>query len=96
MFLHSDGIARRIRWKDSDGGAPECAKIAVQAAETLKDSPLPHVLKALADLAPKLALLPQMLTDNGVSDEIRRRLEPGIIANVAKLNACANTEGLNG
>lgn len=96
MFLHPDGIARRIRWRDNDGGAPEWTKVAMQAAETLKDSPIAEILEALTNFAPKLAQLPQMLTDYGVSDDIRRRLEPGILANLVKLHACAKREDQNG
>jgi len=31
MWLHPDGIARRIRWQADDGGAPDWASVVVQA-----------------------------------------------------------------
>lgn len=33
MFLHPDGIARRMRWAFDDGGAPQWASVIAQAAQ---------------------------------------------------------------
>lgn len=33
MWLHPDGIARRIRWQADDGGAPDWASVIVQACD---------------------------------------------------------------
>lgn len=34
MFMHPDGIARRMRWEFDDGGAPQWASVIEQAAQT--------------------------------------------------------------
>lgn len=65
----------------------------MQAVEVLQDASPELILKALDELAPKLAQLPRLITDLG---DIRRRLAPGILANVTKLYACARVEGVNG
>ena len=36
MWLHPDGIARRIRWQADDGGAPDWASVITQACDAAK------------------------------------------------------------
>jgi len=36
MWLHPDGIARRIRWESDDGGSPKWASVIAQACEASK------------------------------------------------------------
>jgi len=40
MYLHPDGIARRIRWEGNDGGAPDWSRVidkVCEMAQTLMD-----------------------------------------------------------
>ena len=36
MWLHPDGIARRLRWQADDGGAPNWASVINQACDAAK------------------------------------------------------------
>ena len=49
MYLHPDGIARRVRWKGNDGGAPDWGKVldAVAASCALERDRLRDGMKAL-------------------------------------------------
>jgi serine/threonine-protein kinase HipA len=90
MFPHPDGIARRIRWKEHDDGAPDWSSVAMQAAQCIEEQPVDRIREALVKLSARLADVPELLADHAVRHEIRNRLEAGIRANVARLDACGD------
>ncbi|MCO4856739.1 type II toxin-antitoxin system HipA family toxin [Herbaspirillum sp. WGmk3] len=58
MWLHPDGIARRMRWERDDGGSPQWASVITQACEAAQIEQEP-VRSALREMASPLAdLLP--------------------------------------
>jgi serine/threonine-protein kinase HipA len=93
MFLHPEGIARRIRWEHNDGGAPVWSKVAAQAAGCLEGNPEADIRNALAEFAPRLARIPELLLEYGADPVVVRRLEAGIAANVKRLEACGTGSG---
>lgn len=54
MWLHPDGIARRMRWEHDDAGAPQWASAIGQACEAAQVDPAP-VSAALRQMAAPLA-----------------------------------------
>lgn len=88
MFLHPEGIARTIRWSEQDNGSPNWESVAQQAAQHLEGNPVDRIREALADFAPKLALVPEILARYEIPSEILNRLTIGITAHVEKLEAC--------
>jgi serine/threonine-protein kinase HipA len=39
MYLHPDGIARRIRWEDNDAGSPDWARVLKRICELDAETP---------------------------------------------------------
>lgn len=71
MFMHPDGIARRIRWSADDNGAPQWASVIQQASDaTQVDEQL--LLAAVRDMAQPLSTL----MDEAEALGIRQFLEP--------------------
>lgn len=99
MYLHPDGIARRIRWEGNDGGQPDwklvldrvCSLGAQVQRERRKNSPFliqrPLLVKGLKAMTPAL----EHIADNGealgMAPEILHHLRPSILAQVKKLAA---------
>jgi serine/threonine-protein kinase HipA len=84
MYLHPDGIARRIRWQGNDGGSPNWAKVldtvSVECAldrAALRDG--------LREMAPRLANLAEYGKDAGVDTDIMDFLRLGISAQARAL-----------
>lgn len=88
MFLHPDGIARRIRWEKEDGGSPVWGSVAEQAASA-GGIDAKALRRRLVDFAEAIARLPDYLQRHGIPPEIIERLHPGIVANVAQLRDAA-------
>jgi serine/threonine-protein kinase HipA len=88
MFLHPEGIARRIRWEKDDGGSPAWGSVAEQAASAGSIDAL-RLRRRLADFAEPVARLPESLERQGAPPGIIERLYPGIVANAAQLRDAA-------
>jgi serine/threonine-protein kinase HipA len=99
MYLHPDGIARRIRWEGEQGGQPDwdavvgavCAtdggpapRKARKPAPVLARAPIVHGLKAMA---PVLRQLAERGTHFGLDPEVARHLAPGLREQAARLEA---------
>lgn len=56
MFMHPDGLARRMRWTFDDGGAPQWASVIAQAALASGVSQQ-HLTQALQEMIEPLATL---------------------------------------
>ena len=74
MFLHPDGIARRMRWSSDDNGAPQWASVIKQAVEaTQVDEAL--LLSAVKEMAQPLSTL----VDQAEALGIRHFLAPKML-----------------
>lgn len=93
MFLHPEGIARRIRWEKDDGGSPVWGSAAEQAANAGKID-AKALRQRLAEFAPQIARLPERLEFHGIPPDIIERLFHGISATAAKLRDAAPRRGL--
>lgn len=99
MYLHPDGIARRIRWEDNDGGQPDwglvldkvCA-LGAQAQQTRRKNrpalverlPLVQGLKAMVPALERIAAEGESM---GMETEVLQHLRPGILARARELAA---------
>ncbi|GKS84486.1 HipA domain-containing protein [Acidovorax sp. SUPP1855] len=86
MYLHPDGIARRIRWAVGDDGAPDWRQVldTVAAECALPRAPL---AQALQDLASPLEAVARDGGGFGLEPEVHRFLQPTIAAQVQALQA---------
>jgi len=101
MVLHPDGIARRIRWKDNDGGQPDwgrvldsvCELSAQVQKERRKKGPGPvqraPLVEGLKAMAPALARMATEGETMGLEPELLQLLRPGIVARAQELAALA-------
>lgn len=92
MFLHPEGIARRIRWERDDGGSPAWGSVAEQAASAGKID-AKALRQRLAEFASRIAQLPECLERYGIPSEVIERLAQGIAATASKLRDAAPREG---
>ncbi len=99
MFLHPDGIARRIRWEGNDGGRPDWGRVLDRVCELgaqvqkerrkkgpglVQRVPLVDGLKAMVPALERIAAEGQALgLDAGLLDHLR----PGILARAKELAA---------
>ncbi|KUZ65884.1 phosphatidylinositol kinase [Burkholderia ubonensis] len=86
MYLHPDGIARRMRWQANDGGRPDWARVldAVvrasepQPGETHRALDRAALAARLRDMAPRLRDVADRGTDFGLEPDVHAHLRPGI------------------
>lgn len=100
MYLHPDGIARRIRWEGNDAGRPDWARVLdrvcelgvqVQKARRKKGTDLQRALlveglKAMVPALERTATDGQVL---GLEADVLNHLRPGILAQARQLAALA-------
>ena len=99
MYLHPDGIARRIRWQDNDGGQPNWCRVldrvcelGVQGqAERKKKGPglvqRGPLVEGLKSMVPTLETIAQEGESMGLAPEVIRHLRVGILAQAKALAA---------
>lgn len=80
MWLHPDGIARRIRWQADDGGAPNWASVIDQACDAAKVDRM-KVLTSVRSMAAPLATLFADARALGIDEQFLMPLEK-TVANV--------------
>ncbi|AOK57252.1 phosphatidylinositol kinase [Burkholderia stagnalis] len=86
MYLHPDGIARRIRWQDNDGGSPDWAKVleavvassAPQAGDTHCVLDRGVLAARLREMAPRLRGIAERGTEFGLEPDVHAHLRPGL------------------
>ncbi|MGZ2746398.1 type II toxin-antitoxin system HipA family toxin [Burkholderia stagnalis] len=86
MYLHPDGIARRIRWQDNDGGSPDWAKVleavvassAPQAGDTHCVLDRGVLAARLRDMAPRLRSIAERGAEFGLEPDVHAYLRPGL------------------
>ncbi len=77
MYMHPDGIARRIRWEGNDGGSPDWSRVLdVVAADC--DLDRTQLAQGIRDMAPCLRDVPTRATILGVEPAVLALLAPGI------------------
>ena len=84
MYLHPDGIARRIRWDHNDGGAPDWERVidTVCGMGQLPREPLVAGLKAMA---PRLRDVGDEGAAFGLEPAVHGFLAPAIAAQARAL-----------
>jgi serine/threonine-protein kinase HipA len=90
MYLHPDGIARRIRWEGNDAGQPDWARVLDRVVELgqgrVQREPL---LQGLRAMAPALARIADEGVQMGLDAHVLAYLRPGILARAQELAALA-------
>lgn len=101
MYLHPDGIARRIRWEDNDGGQPDWARVLdrvcelaaqVQRERRHKGPELVQrdfLREGLRGMAPALETIAREGEAWGLDGELLTHLRPGLLARARELAALA-------
>ncbi|WP_439590513.1 type II toxin-antitoxin system HipA family toxin [Hydrogenophaga sp.] len=99
MYLHPDGIARRIRWEGNDGGQPDWARVLDRVVELgeevqrergkkgaglVQREPLVEGLKTMVPALERIAEEGEAL---GLDAEVLTHLRPGILARAKELAA---------
>lgn len=99
MYLHPDGIARRIRWQDNDGGKPDWSRVldrvcalgllvqqerAQKGPELLQRAPLVEGLKAMV---PGLQQIAADGASMGLDVAVLSHLRPSLLARAQELEA---------
>jgi serine/threonine-protein kinase HipA len=101
MYLHPDGIARRIRWEDNDNGRPDWQRVVNHVCELgaqvqkecrqqgpglIAREPLVAGLKAMAPALRQIAVHGEAM---GLEPDVLSHLRPGILARADELDALA-------
>ncbi|KVL12342.1 type II toxin-antitoxin system HipA family toxin [Burkholderia sp. MSMB1826] len=95
MYLHPDGIARRIRWEGNDGGRPDWARVldAVvrssepRAGETHVALDRAALQARLSAMAPRLQEIADHGAGLGLEDDVHAFLRPGLERLAGELDA---------
>ncbi len=101
MYLHPDGIARRIRWEDNDGGQPDWRRVIDRVCELglmlrpehKKNNAVSvrreHLIIGLKKMVPVLEKIAATGVAMGLAPEVLNHLRPGILAQAKGLSALA-------
>lgn len=86
MYLHPDGIARRIRWEGNDGGQPDWRRViesvCAQAGAVLSPEALLDGLQAMAEPLARIAERGHHL---GLDPDVHAHLQPGLASMADRL-----------
>lgn len=98
MYLHPDGIARRIRWAVGDGGRPDWSQVidriyelaTPQPTRRTRATPPPRIrrealVEGLRAMAPGLQAIADHGVDMGLDEAVRDHLRLGILAQADQL-----------
>lgn len=105
MYLHPDGIARRIRWEADNGGDPDWAAVVDQVCgftrpearrvgrrKVVAEVPVVQrapLVEGLKAMAPVLRDIAQRGEQLGLEADVAARLAPGLREQAARLDALA-------
>ncbi|KVT50758.1 type II toxin-antitoxin system HipA family toxin [Burkholderia ubonensis] len=86
MYLHPDGIARRIRWQDNDGGSPDWERVLdtvvrssePQAGDAHRVLDRNALAARLRGMAPRLRSIAERGTEFGLEPDVHAHLRPGL------------------
>lgn len=97
MYLHPDGIARRIRWDNNDAGQPHWARVLDRVCDLgalikkPRRKPAPLLREPLVDglktMVPALERIANEGAEMGMGAEVLNHLRPGILALAQQLAA---------
>jgi serine/threonine-protein kinase HipA len=97
MYLHPDGIARRIRWDNNDAGQPDWARVLDRVCDLgalikkprRKPAPLLRepLVEGLKAMVPALERIADKGAEMGMDAEVLNHLRPGILALAQQLAA---------
>jgi len=102
MYMHPDGIARRIRWKLGDSGSPDWRQVVDRVCELAQlaqtsgrrgrrnRSPVVRreaLVNGLREMGPALTHIAQHGTEAGLEGPVLEHLRPGILAQANRLLA---------
>jgi serine/threonine-protein kinase HipA len=99
MYLHPDGIARRIRWDGNDAGQPDWSRVVNRVCELAEQvwkeerrkepNPLQHaaLVAGLKTMAPRLQTVVEIAEKHGLAPEVLAYVRPGIEARAEELDA---------
>lgn len=91
MYLHPDGIARRIRWEGNDHGQPDWHRVLDAVCSKAVDPPgllqRDALAQGLAAMAPQLAQMAEQGTSMGLEPEVHQYLQRGLDAMAQRLQA---------
>lgn len=99
MYLHPDGIARRIRWEGNDGGQPNWGRVLdrvcelgeqVQRGQRKKVPPLVQrapLVEGLKAMVPALEHIAAVGDAMGLEPQVFRHLRPYVSARATELTA---------
>lgn len=102
MYLHPDGIARRIRWEDNDAGSPDWARVLNWICELDAEIPAPGhrkrqkgaarvhrdaLVTGLKNMVPALQEIALNGETMGLDPEVLQHLRLGIIGQAQRLAA---------
>lgn len=87
MYLHPDGIARRIRWEGNDSGHPDWARVLDAVCSASPSLDREALAEGLRTMAPALAQIAQRGVGMGLEKEVHDYLKPGLERLVSLLEA---------
>lgn len=80
MYLHPDGIARRIRWQGNDNSAPDWKRVIDTVCSAVAGIDRERLVRGLRAMAPRLDELARDGVQWGLDAEVHEHLRPGIAA----------------
>ncbi len=89
MYLHPDGIARRIRWDRNDNSAPDWKRVIDTVCAAIPSIHRVTLVQGLIGMVPRLEELARDGVDWGLDPEIHEHLRPGISAQAQALAGLA-------
>ena len=102
MYLHPDGIARRIRWEDNDAGSPDWTRVIARVCEIDAEIQTPGrrkhkahaprvnreaLVTGLKEMVPALQEIAQDGESMGLDPDVLQHLRLGILAQAQQLAA---------
>lgn len=92
MYLHPDGIARRIRWACGDAGRPDWNAVVTAVCEIAAGAGVEDFREALVDGLRAMAAPLREIADSdgmGLDAHVLDHLRPGLLEQAARLDALA-------
>lgn len=101
MYLHPDGIARRIRWDGNDGGRPDWSRVLDSVCESARQLPRARrkngpallqraaLVQGLQAMVPALRRIAAEGEALGIEADVLHHLRPSLLARAQELAALA-------
>jgi serine/threonine-protein kinase HipA len=89
MYLHPDGIARRIRWEGNDNSAPDWKRVIDTVCAAVPSIDRVALVQGVLDMVPRLEELARDGVEWGLDPAVHEYLRPGIGAQAQALAGLA-------